>query len=200
MPNNTNDREKRTVLLPRLQRPIPMDFQKWVETEAANGWHIQSANLFTLTLSKGEPEQMHCIYDAHDKRDINQHIARQELAGWVLLAKMGTSLIWKRNPHTNAVPSFLDNERLVKVIKRLVFEIVGGFLFGILATMFSIFGCMLLNLYTSSFLWLLLLIPMLAFLCVAIYFGRLLWKLSLRAEEIEEENKKADSGGNPTKQ
>ena len=114
--------DKKIVLFPAFRKLIPSDFEIWLESMAAKGWHLSRFRQWSsviMIFTKGEPKKYRFVYDLQvsPRQD---YFSTYEEFGWDYLGRMASAHIWRMQYEKERPEAFSDNESLVKRSQRSI--------------------------------------------------------------------------------
>ncbi len=107
---------KKAVWFSVFLRVVPADYEAWLESLAAEGWNLGRVGQFSsvrMIFHKTEPKKYRYVFDlnAFSNKD---YISTYEQFGWVLVGKMASCFLWRKE-YTDLRPeSFSDTDSIKK--------------------------------------------------------------------------------------
>lgn len=101
--------------------------EKWLEQEAAQGWHLTSAQPYVYYFKKGDPEKVVVRLDYKNTldKDYQEYLALFRDAGWELVSQFSNWHYFRIKPKTDEVPEIYNSDRTkAQKYRRLLMAII----------------------------------------------------------------------------
>ena len=114
--------EIKKVWIPAFRYVFPADFENWMETMEAEGWHVDHVGQWDsllMTFKRGEPKKYRFVYDI-------QPIVRKDYKdtykqfGWEFVGQMASVYLWRMEYTDKRPDAFSDAESIAARNKRNV--------------------------------------------------------------------------------
>lgn len=115
-------KNKKIVFFSAFRNLVPSDYENWLESMAAQGWHVgrfRQWSSLIMVFTRGEPGKYRFVYDLQvsPKQD---YFSMYEEFGWEYLGRMASAHIWRMPYEEERPEAFSDNESLVKRTRRTI--------------------------------------------------------------------------------
>jgi hypothetical protein len=126
---------KKIVFFSAFRNLVPSDYENWLESMAARGWHVSRFRQWSsmiMVFTRAEPGKYRFVYDIQvsPKQD---YFSMYEEFGWEYLGRMASAHVW-RMPYDEERPeAFSDSESLVKRTRRTIAAVSVSFFIFLMA-------------------------------------------------------------------